>query len=448
MHLPFRVTRDNALDLDINNLTKSGEVLVHSRDDVWRMIEDIESKLQRNLSKHNRALLLNLRAIDYQTLGDPRMLETALESYAFSKTAITTFVLALAYHFHGQMEKAFDLYERAYRLPHSFGASLEIKFGYATKLLFTLQWNNAWAILGTFGKSITDTLRRQNNGLLPEWSPASPSKEVSIIQEGGYGDIIQYSRYLPLITAGRKVTVYMTPTYYESGFVEFFQHQGFDIEFHDAHSIPATVPAVGFLDFNRVFLAQPSAVLQYQRPWKANSESEQKFSYLRRLSHKRVFGLCWHAREKENIFAAPGSYRSLTSEQAQRLIHETSDTIEWIGLQHGEVTPGIHNPETNSWHDTAGVIANCDAVVSVDTAALHLAGAMGKPTHALLSGMLEWKFGLDGGCPWYPTLTPWRNKAFGFDNAVNGLIKAIHADSSILPTSDSALSADAAKRMA
>jgi Glycosyltransferase family 9 (heptosyltransferase) len=431
MHLPFRVTRDNALDLDINNLTKSGEVLVHSREDIIRMIEDMEAKLQRKLSKHNRALLLNLRAIDYQTLGDPRMLETAQESYAFSKTAITTFVLALAYHFHGQMEKAFDLYEKAYRLPHSFGASLEIKFGYATKLLFTQQWDKAWDILATFGKSITDTLRRQNNGLLPEWSPANPSKEVSIIQEGGYGDIIQYSRYLPFVTAGRKVNIYMTPTYYESGYVDFFRSQGFDVEFRDAHAIPATVPAVGFLDFNRVFRAQPDAVLQYQQPWRASSESERKYAWIRSM-RRPVIGLCWHAREKENIFAAPGSYRSLTAEQAQRLIHETEDKVCWVNLQHGESTPGTQNVDAKTWHDTAGIVANCDAVVSVDTAVMHLAGAMGKPTHTVLSAMVEWKFSLPehtgNRCLWYPSMRLHRSFHFGFEDSLSSLIRCIRND--------------------
>jgi ADP-heptose:LPS heptosyltransferase len=62
-------------------------------------------------------------------------------------------------------------------------------------------------------------------------------------------------------------------------------------------------------------------------------------------------------------------------------------------------------PELASWDDTAAVLAGLDAVVSVDTAVAHLAGAMGRPVHLLLPHAAEWRWLLDRDTsPWYPTM--------------------------------------------
>jgi len=61
--------------------------------------------------------------------------------------------------------------------------------------------------------------------------------------------------------------------------------------------------------------------------------------------------------------------------------------------------------ELNDFTDTAGVIENLDLVISVDTAVLHLAGAMGKPVWALLTFAPDWRWMLNReDSPWYPTM--------------------------------------------
>ena len=68
----------------------------------------------------------------------------------------------------------------------------------------------------------------------------------------------------------------------------------------------------------------------------------------------------------------------------------------------------------NDFSDTAAVIENLDLVVSVDTAVLHLAGAMGKPTWAVLSSAPDWRWMLGRqDSPWYPTMRLFRQERHG-----------------------------------
>jgi tetratricopeptide (TPR) repeat protein len=54
---------------------------------------------------------------------------------------------------------------------------------------------------------------------------------------------------------------------------------------------------------------------------------------------------------------------------------------------------------------TANLLAALDLIVSVDTAVVHLAGAMGRPGHLLLPFEPDWRWLLDrDDSPWYPTL--------------------------------------------
>ncbi len=62
---------------------------------------------------------------------------------------------------------------------------------------------------------------------------------------------------------------------------------------------------------------------------------------------------------------------------------------------------------SNTWCflETAAIVANCDLIISSDTAMAHLAGAMGKPTWLLLKNVPEWRWGMDGETSfWYPSM--------------------------------------------
>ena len=68
----------------------------------------------------------------------------------------------------------------------------------------------------------------------------------------------------------------------------------------------------------------------------------------------------------------------------------------------------------NDFGDTAAAIACLDLVITVDTAIAHLAGAMGKPTWVLLPYLPDWRWmTARDDSPWYPTMRLFRQPAAG-----------------------------------
>jgi tetratricopeptide repeat protein len=75
--------------------------------------------------------------------------------------------------------------------------------------------------------------------------------------------------------------------------------------------------------------------------------------------------------------------------------------------------------ELHDFRDTAALVEALDLVVSVDTSAAHLAGAMGKPLWVLLPFSPDWRWLLDrDASPWYPTARLFRQPRIGDWDAV------------------------------
>jgi len=64
--------------------------------------------------------------------------------------------------------------------------------------------------------------------------------------------------------------------------------------------------------------------------------------------------------------------------------------------------------------DTAAVLKQLEALVTVDTAVAHLAGALGVRTFLLLPSVPDWRWGTEGTTtPWYESVTLARAASFG-----------------------------------
>jgi hypothetical protein len=69
---------------------------------------------------------------------------------------------------------------------------------------------------------------------------------------------------------------------------------------------------------------------------------------------------------------------------------------------------------TGAFMDTAAVMHNLDLVITADTAAGHLAGAMGVPVWIALPFSPDWRWRLTGDdSPWYPTVRLFRQQTAG-----------------------------------
>jgi hypothetical protein len=75
---------------------------------------------------------------------------------------------------------------------------------------------------------------------------------------------------------------------------------------------------------------------------------------------------------------------------------------------------GIHDSELSDFADTAALASEMDLVISVDTAAAHLAGALGKPVWILLPEPPDFISMTErGDSPWYPTARLFRQPQMG-----------------------------------
>jgi tetratricopeptide (TPR) repeat protein len=107
--------------------------------------------------------------------------------------------------------------------------------------------------------------------------------------------------------------------------------------------------------------------------------------------------------------------------------------VSFVSLQVGTAASGARpglaiadwTAELNDFAETAALIAGLDLVIGVDTAAVHLAGALGRRVWLLNRFAGDWRWGMQGdGCAWYPTLRVFRQAAPGEWGAVLAAVRA------------------------
>lgn len=117
-----------------------------------------------------------------------------------------------------------------------------------------------------------------------------------------------------------------------------------------------------------------------------------------------------------------------TYRDAVRSIHDES-AIKSFGERVNVVS--LHRDLTcfKDVADLAGLIANLDLVISVDTLQAHLAGALGKPVWILLSVDCDWRWGQRSeSTPWYSTARLFRQKTPGdWAGILDDVLEALNA---------------------
>jgi Flp pilus assembly protein TadD len=242
---------------------------------------------------------------------------------------------------------------------------------------------------------------------LPLWTGAEAIEGRTLLIHGeqGFGDTIQFCRYLPLLVArGARVVFEVAKPLaglmtHLAGAIEVVSNSDPlpDADFYcpllslplafgtRLESIPAAVPYL-------------SAPLERIRDWGMR---------LQPRSRPRV-GLAWSGRKSHKndrdrsidlslllpLLDVGATFVSLQKEVRPgdpAILSQRSEIFDDIG-------------SLNDFSETAALISQLDLVISVDTAVAHLAGALAKPVWVLLPRVPDWRWQLErNDSPWYPS---------------------------------------------
>jgi hypothetical protein len=301
-----------------------------------------------------------------------------------------------------QFDAALASFERALALNPSYA---DAHWNESLVLLQLGDFSNGWAKYewglknGNRGKEHHFTKRR--------WSGTEPieGKAILLFSEQGFGDTIQFCRYVPMVAArGAQVILQVQRPLCElmrslAGVTQIVSESdprsNFDFEI-SLLSLPAAFgTTLDTLPSKTPYLcAEPHTI----EKWNA------------RLGPKRRarIGLSWAGNPNY-----PGDARRSIGLQPLLPLLARRD-VEFFSIQKG-LRPGdvdlinthgiVHlGDDIQSFDDTAGIISLLDLVISIDTAVIHLAGALGKPVWVLLQYVPDWRWLIDRvDTPWYPT---------------------------------------------
>jgi len=251
----------------------------------------------------------------------------------------------------------------------------------------------------------------------PRWNGEElEGRTILLIAEQGFGDVIQFIRYAPLVARrGAKVLVWAQPP-----LRRLLQRvEGVEQVVCEGDALPAFDLQCPLLSLPGIFgttLANIPADGPYVHP---DPASVARWTMrLAACDRRRRIGLVWaggqnHKRDRIRSIS-PLLFSPLANVKDVRFFSlQKTDAGGPVDLL-PKVAMTDWSAELCDFAETAALIANLDLVITVDTAVAHLAGAMGKPVWVLLPFILDWRWMLDrGDSPWYPTMRLFRQRSRG-----------------------------------
>lgn len=238
-----------------------------------------------------------------------------------------------------------------------------------------------------------------------EWHGEDPAgKTIFVIHEQGFGDTIQFFRYIPVLAA-RGARVIFRP---QPALLELLRSAGGTAELIGPKDpVPAYDGYCRLLSLPHL-LRRPEPI-QATGPYLQARDADIS-SWRQRLAHLpgRRVGLAWAG----NPTFTHDHLRSIDAATLEILA--TAPDISWVSLQKDAVAkPALPlydaASELRDWADTAALISALDLVVCVDTGVAHLAGALGKDVWMLNRFNTCWRWlTTRQDSVWYPTLRVFR----------------------------------------
>ena len=306
----------------------------------------------------------------------------------------------------GRLEEAEKVLRRALVLAPTNSIN---RFALGIVLLARGSYAEAWPLYAARTEVAPEGVALQSRLKPPRWSGEPIArKRLLVMPEQGLGDQIQFSRLLPeLVAAGAKVILVSHAPL----------HSLFRVSFAEIdHVVAQRVSDLPEADY-WVSLIELPAILQ------TVPETLPEPPYLRTEASWRnppaTFKTGFMA--QGNPRHPNDARRSLSPAQAASLQSRLPGTI--VSLD-PKVT------RAPSFAETAAIIRELDLIVSVDTAAAHLAGAMGKRCLLLLPGFdTDWRWMRDrSDSPWYPKHSLYRSTVEGdWADAIERVVADAHA---------------------
>jgi tetratricopeptide (TPR) repeat protein len=259
----------------------------------------------------------------------------------------------------------------------------------------------------------------------PQWSGgAAAGRTILVWAEQGFGDFIQFSRYLPdLVRSGWRVVVEAPPAMRRLAASMpgvTVVAAGEPLPPFDVHcpllSLPRafattleTIPAAGAI------LRPDADLVEHWRRRLARLDGlKLGIAWRGRQTHKRDRQRSLDPAWFSGILDLPGV--SVVSLQPDGRAEE----LAALGVPVLDA-----GPELGDFADTAALVAGLDLAISVDSAVCHLAATLGVPTWSLLEFAGEWRWLKDrSDSPWYPSMRLFRQPRAGDWPAVAAAVAA------------------------
>jgi tetratricopeptide (TPR) repeat protein len=310
-----------------------------------------------------------------------------------------------------RMDLALASYARAQALRPGFS---EARANEALTRLITGDWDAGWQAFEARWSGAAALQER--HAQIPRWrgDASLHGKRVLIWCEQGFGDTLQFCRFVPrVLEQSQSVVFEVQPP------LQPLLQSNFDCE---VVSVGGAIPQC---DLQIPLMSLPLAL-------KATLDNLPGVPYLKpepeRLAHWRSRLMRTTIKPRIAIATSGRStYKHETRRQvslrqfeclAQRchlfLTQKDLTDDDRRTLSEKDFEVDFLGDEIEDFRDGAAIVANVDLVITVDTSLAHLAGALGKPVWLLLAEVPDWRWMLRRqDSPWYPNATLFRQQKAG-----------------------------------